>query len=694
LGIGSDAIEILIKLRASGHLHPRGAVMEIGAQQLSNEFLIRQEKLTRLGSVFGTEKPLALPQPKSSHVVHGDLMHLDQDAPRARDFWRWLGFDYAAIDIDGSPGSIPLDLNYDRAPLHARQKFDLVTNFGTTEHVANQLNAFKLIHDLTKPGGVMMHHLPAQGMLNHGFVNYNLKFFWMLARSNGYSFLHASWSHSGIAYGPSADLLDFFETTEPTAKAPTFKVADAMLTIVMEKSFDIRFVPPIDVQTGSQLENKKLNKRYWTVFDSFAFPLLEAGGIRVGTGPDTGGKMRPTGLLRARTGLAAASAVLYLAAALLPDQSRLMHWSSQFGEAFSSALFNAGIASMLTTSFGTNASSVDLFLLVIAASAVIYLARFRDHRLLLLPATFATLTLTLLTPIAGVRYFGVAAILPAAHVAFEFLDLRWRKTFGLQANPTRTWRFASELALMMLQVCLLVFVCFANGTGIGLFAGVAFAGLAALWLDRHQREQSRQDLAKLGSGAITAALFVAFLVVWMPRIPAILDGAQDQPLPSTQADKTCAGSISLSEDLPRPYAGDRHCAPNGELGAKLDANLNALHRMFEFQNFRSNPAVLMFTLAQAVVLLLFVACGVLIFAKNFMVQWLVFAMLGVFCLPQFTWTSAGTEVSANVVFFEFSIVIFMFAMAVEGFVRLYRPRIIEFMIAHRRNQLSPYRAAE
>ena len=77
----------------------------------------------------------------------------------------------------------------DQVPEGCRGKYRLVTNYGTTEHVANQLNAFKIIHDLTAVGGLMVHSVPAQGMFCHGLVNYNPKFFWMLARSNGYKWL-------------------------------------------------------------------------------------------------------------------------------------------------------------------------------------------------------------------------------------------------------------------------------------------------------------------------------------------------------------------------------------------------------------------------------------------------------------------------------------------------------------------------
>jgi hypothetical protein len=50
--------------------------------------------------------------------------------------------------IDGSLGSIPLDLNFDSIQTRHKGKYSLVTNFGTTEHVANQLNAFKIIRRL------------------------------------------------------------------------------------------------------------------------------------------------------------------------------------------------------------------------------------------------------------------------------------------------------------------------------------------------------------------------------------------------------------------------------------------------------------------------------------------------------------------------------------------------------------------
>src|SRR4051812_623146 len=187
MGIGSETIDLLIDLRLTGYMHRRMPVVEIGAQQLATSFVEASARLRRIGEIFGVKGPLSVSKHVSGPIVHGDLEHLETTAPPAREFWNWLGFRYAAIDIDGSPGSLPLDLNFDDVPAEMRGRFGLVTNFGTTEHVANQINAFKIIHDLTAPGGLMIHEVPAQGMLNHGLINYNFKFFWMLARSNGYA---------------------------------------------------------------------------------------------------------------------------------------------------------------------------------------------------------------------------------------------------------------------------------------------------------------------------------------------------------------------------------------------------------------------------------------------------------------------------------------------------------------------------
>lgn len=273
MGIGEQDLDVLLRLREEGHIPDQASVIEIGAQQLANNFLKAGHKIEAAGQCFGARGELRLPEPMPSVIVHGGTEHLDAAAPLARDFWRWLGFDYASIDIDESPDSIPLDLNYDDAPTGAVGKYQLVTNFGTTEHIANQLNAFKVIHDLTALGGVMWHNLPAQGMLNHGLVNYNPKFFWMLARSNGYKCLYSNYSGSPIGYPLPTNIIDNVTKFDPgvAERLKDVRVSDAGVTIALQKVFDIPFVPPLDVSTGATTSNSALATRYWTVFKPNAF---------------------------------------------------------------------------------------------------------------------------------------------------------------------------------------------------------------------------------------------------------------------------------------------------------------------------------------------------------------------------------------------------------------------------------------
>jgi len=90
---------------------------------------------------------------------------------------------YRAIDLNGTEAAWRHDLNH---PLPLSETFDVVTNFGTSEHVFDQAQLFRSIHGLTRPGGFMLHAVPHQGGPDHGFYNYHPTFFHDLAAANGY----------------------------------------------------------------------------------------------------------------------------------------------------------------------------------------------------------------------------------------------------------------------------------------------------------------------------------------------------------------------------------------------------------------------------------------------------------------------------------------------------------------------------
>jgi hypothetical protein len=276
MAIGIAALELLIGLQSAGYLKPGSSVAEIGTQQLSRSFLAAPDRVAYLGSLLGVDRSLPFERPPPEEEANEDWQVLT--APFAWEFWHWLGYKYAAIDIDNSLDCIPLDLNYDAVPAEAKGKYGLVTNFGTTEHVSNQLNAFKIVHDLTALNGIMIHEVPAQGFFNHGIVNYNFKFFWQLMRSNGYKFIHADFLHAEN-YSTLPDNIEEMLNASTLTKRPRryeYKAMDAGWLVVMQKTFDIDFVPPIDVNTGTPTDLEALKKRYWTVFEPDRFDEFQA----------------------------------------------------------------------------------------------------------------------------------------------------------------------------------------------------------------------------------------------------------------------------------------------------------------------------------------------------------------------------------------------------------------------------------
>ena len=253
MGLSLKDVELLIRLKEGGYLPDRAAVMEIGAQQISNSVLRSLATVEQLGILFGARSAPPLPPPLAAEVGADGYERQSPAAPSARDFWTWLGFSYGSVDIDGSPGAIPLDLNVASVPAALVGKHQLVTNFGTTEHVANQLNAFKIVHDLTAPGGVMMHTLPAQGAFNHGLVNYNPKFFWALAKANGYRWLYFDFLPDTAPHALPDNLVDAVRPFRPEIDgfAATYRDAECSFWVAFQKQGNAAFAPPSDAPAGA-----------------------------------------------------------------------------------------------------------------------------------------------------------------------------------------------------------------------------------------------------------------------------------------------------------------------------------------------------------------------------------------------------------------------------------------------------------
>lgn len=168
MGYGVDTAAWVLR-----HLPRGGRLLELGAQQFHGRSARAAAKM------WGDPK------------THEYVGH----------WWRDGGYEYRAIDMAVAPEAFhvqPLNLNLVRAGWPALELFQVspepplahvVTNFGTTEHVINQENVFRFIHEITMVGGWMLHSVPSPTFLHtkgHGFFRYTRQFFEELSTANGY----------------------------------------------------------------------------------------------------------------------------------------------------------------------------------------------------------------------------------------------------------------------------------------------------------------------------------------------------------------------------------------------------------------------------------------------------------------------------------------------------------------------------
>lgn len=104
------------------------------------------------------------------------------------DYFTDLGFsNYLAIDVNTELRAVAMDLNFIlKDKYNYTTEFDYVTNNGTGEHIFDQRTVFENMHNLCKPGGIMINVLPFAPWFNHCFYSFHPGLFRDIAAANGY----------------------------------------------------------------------------------------------------------------------------------------------------------------------------------------------------------------------------------------------------------------------------------------------------------------------------------------------------------------------------------------------------------------------------------------------------------------------------------------------------------------------------
>src|SRR5437588_5894902 len=246
MGLGPPVLALYRQLRAAGVFDGITEVMELGAQNV----WCPQSELVK--SLFK-----ALSKPDATAEM---LSRFANWKGSGLELYTALGFNYRCVDLDPQFNSIPLDLNFDPCPPEHMGKYGFVTNHGTSEHILNQYNVFKVMHDFTKPGGYMLHAVPFTVHLEHGFFNYQPNFFEALARYNSYE-VHGVWvgpgwqANSFIPWEPN--LLDYLVIDSKTTH---------LLVVLLQKMYDKPFCVPFQGIYEPMTDEKYLG-RYCMVVD-------------------------------------------------------------------------------------------------------------------------------------------------------------------------------------------------------------------------------------------------------------------------------------------------------------------------------------------------------------------------------------------------------------------------------------------
>jgi SAM-dependent methyltransferase len=105
-----------------------------------------------------------------------------------RTLFECLGFtDSAAVDAsDFESADHVFDLNRPDLPEELAERFDVIIDGGTLEHVFHVPNALRNIHGMLRPGGRIIHHAPSSNHMDHGFYMFSPTLFWDYYEANRY----------------------------------------------------------------------------------------------------------------------------------------------------------------------------------------------------------------------------------------------------------------------------------------------------------------------------------------------------------------------------------------------------------------------------------------------------------------------------------------------------------------------------
>jgi SAM-dependent methyltransferase len=225
----ATTLDTMLLLQEVELLSPGKNLLDVGRQNL---FFLSKEQ------AFSFFRNASIPIDK--HLENSIDKLIASSNPEASEQTSFLGqllelvqINYVSLDISPGFRTEICDLNCHPIPFRFREQFEIVLNLGTSEHIVNQLNVFKVMHDAARTGGIIYCVLPLSGYWNHGYFCYTPKFFLDLAIANDYEVIDRFICHSASAPVAGFDI---------RSKGQLQKVGSGVLSVDTIESIDVHII--------------------------------------------------------------------------------------------------------------------------------------------------------------------------------------------------------------------------------------------------------------------------------------------------------------------------------------------------------------------------------------------------------------------------------------------------------------------
>lgn len=259
MGISAFIAEGLAELHRTGQFNQARSILELGPQTISPS--------TDAAYYFDLARRMAGKEgAKTFQERAHDGERFRHDAQKA--FYALFGLDdYASVDLLDPTATYQHNLN---EALTLDRQYDIVTDFGTGEHVFNIGQNFVNAHNALKPGGVWLAQLPTLGGYYHGFYNIHNIWYRSLAAANKYEIVMLLHSTDNTATAQACQRMraltkvQDIRRQEPRRMMASFYIADilaslrrgeraaAVVLAALRKTEDAPFVWPQQINKYSK----------------------------------------------------------------------------------------------------------------------------------------------------------------------------------------------------------------------------------------------------------------------------------------------------------------------------------------------------------------------------------------------------------------------------------------------------------